>query len=1166
MLSTPENNLKRWKESGEPEKWVGQRNLEWNHKDWLELLASLRRSEFWPMEESSVGAALGAIRDGILADRRRVAVVAETDAVPRSADVLLAVARPELYRLNAFRVLGLPVDASARDISKHFEMIEMGAKLGRLGGVKLGLLDMQPPPDTDVVRSAAHRLRDPELRLVDELFWFWPHELGAGKGDPALGAIARGDIAAAREQWLRQELAQSDASVSTHNMAVLFHAQALDVELKAETAALGAEERRQCEHFWREAISRWRILVGNDGFWKRVKARIRGLDDPRLSSELAERMRKGLPKALCTVNAKLAVQAAERGDAGEVERHKRVLAKWTEVAGDAAQEALRDALKPLRERINTLCRGMEERADADPKHADAVTWQLLEQARPMLQVVDRLLPSGDPQRDGAHDEAASRALACQIPFGNASEDWVTSEKLLEAVLDVAAGEAARNRVAQNLATVRRNKQLCTCYFCGRNPGEDAHGFTVPIHGNVRTEPIDYLGNSLEDLLAGRSPILSPLAGRGGTRTKWQHSEIKVPRCGECVGKQKRYSTVRNLFPWMGALFAIITVLFIALGPWQDYFNTGPAGLVVYLIVGVVAIFVIAINLGLGVGRVWARESKPPGELRSFPPLVERLAREGWSYGSGPGVAWVGPGKTNPERGKLGNWAPFRRLVLARPSLSVVLLLSILAVCGALLYCSIPVAGFAGGVPEATRDFYRHGLISGANAAELLTGRLRDEADPSVRRDVVEKLGELGPPAREAVPVLETATQDEDSDVREAASDALARVSPEDAVKTLVKNLKASQWQVRCGAAQMLGEMGPAARDAIPALKAATRDDDPNVQAAALDALVKLAPGDAVKPLVPKLNAGEPPERQIAAQMLGAIGPAAREAIPALQKATQDNDSNVQAAALEALVKVSPGDAIKPLVLKLYHASESPGREKAAQMLGSMGSAARDAIPALQEAAARDSNADVHAAAQDALVYVKATRQDAVKLLVEASNDSSWKMRQKAAQVLGEMGPAAREAIPALQKATGDADSDVQAAALEALVKVSPGEAVKLLVDRLNASESQVRQKAARILGEMRPAARDAIRALIKATHDDNSDVQAAALEALVKASPEDAIKPLVLKLNASEWQVRQKAAQMLGGMGSAAREAIPALQKAAQDSDSDVRAAAQEALDKIQGH
>jgi hypothetical protein len=53
-----EENLSRWKASGQPRAWVEARHGRWNHGDWLGLLAELERSPFWPMRPEAVGQAL----------------------------------------------------------------------------------------------------------------------------------------------------------------------------------------------------------------------------------------------------------------------------------------------------------------------------------------------------------------------------------------------------------------------------------------------------------------------------------------------------------------------------------------------------------------------------------------------------------------------------------------------------------------------------------------------------------------------------------------------------------------------------------------------------------------------------------------------------------------------------------------------------------------------------------------------------------------------------------------------------------------------------------------------------------------------------------------------------------------------------------------------------
>jgi hypothetical protein len=60
--STDDENLRRWRESGQAQAWVEQRQGSWNHDDWLALLAELKASSWWPMQAEAVGLTLEEIK------------------------------------------------------------------------------------------------------------------------------------------------------------------------------------------------------------------------------------------------------------------------------------------------------------------------------------------------------------------------------------------------------------------------------------------------------------------------------------------------------------------------------------------------------------------------------------------------------------------------------------------------------------------------------------------------------------------------------------------------------------------------------------------------------------------------------------------------------------------------------------------------------------------------------------------------------------------------------------------------------------------------------------------------------------------------------------------------------------------------------------------------
>jgi hypothetical protein len=60
--SSEADNLSRWRASGQARAWVEAHNYQWNHADWLALLAQLERSPYWPMRPEQVGLTLEEIR------------------------------------------------------------------------------------------------------------------------------------------------------------------------------------------------------------------------------------------------------------------------------------------------------------------------------------------------------------------------------------------------------------------------------------------------------------------------------------------------------------------------------------------------------------------------------------------------------------------------------------------------------------------------------------------------------------------------------------------------------------------------------------------------------------------------------------------------------------------------------------------------------------------------------------------------------------------------------------------------------------------------------------------------------------------------------------------------------------------------------------------------
>ncbi len=279
-------------------------------------------------------------------------------------------------------------------------------------------LSLKPAPNTDAVREAMERLRDPECRLLDEFLWFWPTQFGEGKTDQTLTVLDQGNLQAASNAWLQSEKNGEAGDVAKHNLAVLAHMLALDLEHSVQANGKPLEEKlaKRLDNYWANAFTRWRVLHRDDRFWDRLADRIRELDEPQLNDETAREMRTGLPVWLPYINAQLAISAAEQGKLHEAKRQVRIISR-SRLDPTAINEALDLAVRPLRERIKLLCSTAEADATSDLAHANKVTQRLIRQTKPLLAILDCLLPIGHTTLEGAHDEVALRRSVARLRLG-----------------------------------------------------------------------------------------------------------------------------------------------------------------------------------------------------------------------------------------------------------------------------------------------------------------------------------------------------------------------------------------------------------------------------------------------------------------------------------------------------------------------------------------------------------------------------------------------------------------------------------------------------------------------------------------------------------------------------------------------------------------------------
>jgi HEAT repeat protein len=198
---------------------------------------------------------------------------------------------------------------------------------------------------------------------------------------------------------------------------------------------------------------------------------------------------------------------------------------------------------------------------------------------------------------------------------------------------------------------------------------------------------------------------------------------------------------------------------------------------------------------------------------------------------------------------------------------------------------------------------------------------------------------------------------------------------EKALRALALALNDPKATVRLAAVDALETLGDDAAPVAPQLAWALTDPDHFVRWAAARTLGRMSPEKAksekvVPYLIKMLDDPDLDLRLIAAQSLERYGPAAKDAVTALGKATGTGDPEIRRAAIRALVGVGTDAApVIPDIGAALSNSDVRVRRTAAEALSRFGTLAKPAGPALRKAI-EDTDAEVRRFAADALLNIK----------------------------------------------------------------------------------------------------------------------------------------------------------------------------------------------------
>lgn len=430
--------------------------------------------------------------------------------------MLLQMCTEDVYRKNAFHILGLPTNATLKQIRHRQEDLEAAKSLGKKNWYQefRHWLGAEIPSESNV-DEAFESLKDPTQRIVSEFFWVWPDESDE--------SVASDFLCGRRNEAIAKWCSASDAFgvkrlIAKHNLAVVYQALAIE----GERQVLEGKEisKSEIDDYWQKSFVHWEELAADDDFWSFYEQRMREFDDPRLTCGFIRRIRHELPIAFDNINARLALRYAKQENAFDAQRHVQYM-KRTMCGFDDIELSFESLFEPLAKKIEHVIRGCDELLLKDQANGAKCIEQLLEASKEVVNAVNYLLDANNPLRCRILEDIFHACNGYLVSFGNRTKKWNECLALNNRLRPLACTEELCKRVEENNKILENNVEQAevenTCFSCGN------HGGVKRLLGGVvtiRMIPVTLCGKVQRNYESFGS-------------VKYVKREIEVPCCDRC---------------------------------------------------------------------------------------------------------------------------------------------------------------------------------------------------------------------------------------------------------------------------------------------------------------------------------------------------------------------------------------------------------------------------------------------------------------------------------------------------------------------------------------------------------------------------------------------------------------------------------------------------------
>lgn len=339
-----------------------------------------------------------------------------------------------LFRDNAYNVLGLDISASQKEINKRSKEIVNLLRIDEESAYETDLDVAKPKRTEDTVKGAVQKLSSPTKKIQEYFFWF---DIENDTDEKSLQYLQQGKVDEAINLWSKEAGKETATGfVSKKNLAILYSVLLVDKGLKSHLT---------------QSISCWKDLILSDKFWAYFE-KIYALNDEVGTSDSAlKAFRNNVTDVLADFYTDI---SQNKGDNGYYSLFAQVFA----VKGQKMQ---RDVLSPIYEAINDTSEKLRNLNISEDNIISPEEVAELKRLTRLLQTnFDKLKELGlyaDSQSKTMRDKAAEALRVVALDLYNNLGESEKPVALLNIASKIAGTTGTINKVNRDVETLRQNR-------------------------------------------------------------------------------------------------------------------------------------------------------------------------------------------------------------------------------------------------------------------------------------------------------------------------------------------------------------------------------------------------------------------------------------------------------------------------------------------------------------------------------------------------------------------------------------------------------------------------------------------------------------------------------------------------------------------------------------